>query len=67
MVFKFLKYKICFLVGDECRLSSTGKLGKCKILADCPIVEEQARAGISPTICGFYHHSHTIVCCESIV
>lgn len=52
-------------VGDNCDVKSTRKSGTCKLLSDCALVEQQAREGLSPTICGFHHHTDVIVCCES--
>ncbi|EFA11559.1 serine protease P44 [Tribolium castaneum] len=51
-------------VGDTCVVKSTGVRGVCRISSNCPIVEEQAQNGISPTICGYYQLTVPIVCCE---
>lgn len=45
-------------------MSNTGSRGICKISSDCPRVEEQARHGIDPTVCGYFQLTTPIVCCE---
>lgn len=44
-------------------MRSNGQAGKCVI--SCPVVEQQARAGINPTLCGYHHIVVPIVCCPS--
>lgn len=59
----------CFFfvqAGEECIVRNSGAVGVCTILSACPIVEEAAKNGISPTICGFYGNNDIIVCCESM-
>ncbi|CAH0562168.1 unnamed protein product [Brassicogethes aeneus] len=51
-------------VGNPCKIKFSGYSGICKISTDCPKVEEQAKRGISPTICGWYELTTPIVCCE---
>lgn len=51
-------------MGDSCEVKTTGVRGVCRISSNCPIVEEQAQNGISPTICGYYQLTVPIVCCE---
>lgn len=55
----------CQEVGSPCTIRSTGEKGECKISNECPKVEEQAKKGISPTLCGFYQLVIPIVCCET--
>ncbi|KAJ3639324.1 hypothetical protein Zmor_002689 [Zophobas morio] len=52
-------------VGSSCQVKVTGVAGVCRIASDCPVVQEQAQNGISPTICGFYQLTVPIVCCET--
>jgi hypothetical protein len=51
-------------IGDECVVKTTGVVGRCRISSNCPVVQEQAQNGISPTICGYYQLTVPIVCCE---
>ncbi|KAJ8945606.1 hypothetical protein NQ314_009133 [Rhamnusium bicolor] len=48
-----------------CVCASTGDDGVCKISSNCPVVEQQAKRGIDPTLCGFYQLVTPIVCCPS--
>lgn len=65
LIFKFQCQ--CQEVGSPCTVGVTGEPGICKISGDCPTVEEQAKRGISITICGFYQLIVPIVCCENQV
>ncbi|KAF2884868.1 hypothetical protein ILUMI_21287 [Ignelater luminosus] len=52
-------------VGDVCRMRITGVQGICKLVSDCPQVQELAANGVTPTLCNIPFLSNTyIVCCE---
>lgn len=72
LVFYYLLWKrfvtliIVFEVGENCTINNSSIVGVCTLLSDCPRVEEDAKSGISPTICGFHsQNAIPIVCCES--
>ncbi|KAK9890263.1 hypothetical protein WA026_010373 [Henosepilachna vigintioctopunctata] len=52
-------------VGNRCYMRNTRIAGICKISSDCPEVEEQARNGVDPTVCGYFQLTIPIVCCET--
>ncbi|KAL1493137.1 hypothetical protein ABEB36_011256 [Hypothenemus hampei] len=55
----------CQEVGEPCNIKDTGERGQCKVHSDCSGIEEQARRGISITLCGFYQLTIPIVCCRN--
>ncbi|XP_060515950.1 serine protease snake-like [Cylas formicarius] len=59
------KMGLCLEVDEECVFDATNERGICKISHDCPEVEELAKRGIQPSICGFYQLTVPIVCCEN--
>lgn len=53
------------IVNDKCTVQTTNLPGICKLGSDCAIVEEEAKQGINPTLCGFQDLINPIVCCPS--
>lgn len=51
-------------VGKPCKDRYTTLPGVCKLTDDCPSVQEKAKKGIHPTICGFKFNTIPIVCCD---
>nr|XP_023023062.1 complement C1r subcomponent-like [Leptinotarsa decemlineata] len=49
--------------GDKCTLKHNNQEGYCKIISHCPLVQEEAKTGSDPTLCGFFELTTPIVCC----
>lgn len=53
-------------MGNKCTVKSTNTQGICKLGSDCSVVEEEAKQGIDPTLCGFHELIRPIVCCPGM-
>ncbi|XP_018578841.1 serine protease snake-like [Anoplophora glabripennis] len=65
IIYIFAVLTVCSIsyadIGDSCEVRYNGQAGKCVI--SCPIVEQEAKVGIDPTICEYYHRVVPVVCC----
>ncbi|KAK5639497.1 hypothetical protein RI129_011989 [Pyrocoelia pectoralis] len=49
---------------SRCTIRGSNAAGVCKLIRDCPEVEEAAKRGVTATTCGFHRGRIPIVCCQ---
>ncbi|CAG9855502.1 unnamed protein product [Phyllotreta striolata] len=69
IVFLLIFLATCYSaqVGNKCTIRETSRRGTCQKERNCPGVQEDAKKGIRPTLCGYYDLNGLIVCCEKPV